>query len=156
MQRIYQPLSVKSRELILNKAMIILTCTKYYKVLKVNEGLNFKQWNYRITDVSNWKIYKRSMWNGRIYELLKSEIRNEKINLWQRANMRIGKMASSAEYRMDKQFQNFQFLKPNFGFSSFLVVQFGQFQKFLSWKVQKFGFRKIPEISIWKISKICN
>ena len=70
--------------------------------------------------------------------------------------MRIGKMASSAEYRMDKQFQNFQFLKPNFGFSSFLVVQFGQFQKFLSWKVQKFGFRKIPEISIWKISKICN
>ena len=30
--------------------------------------------------------------------------------------MRIGKIASSAEYRMDEQFQNCQFLKPNFDF----------------------------------------
>ena len=30
--------------------------------------------------------------------------------------MRIGKIASSVEYRMDKQFRNGQFLKPNFGF----------------------------------------
>ena len=31
-----------------------------------------------------------------------------------RANMRIGKIASSAKYRMDEQFQNCQFLEPNF------------------------------------------
>ena len=30
--------------------------------------------------------------------------------------MRIEKIASSAEYRMDEQFQNSQFLEPNFGF----------------------------------------
>ena len=30
--------------------------------------------------------------------------------------MRIGKIASSAEYRMDEQFQNCQFLEPNFDF----------------------------------------
>ena len=30
--------------------------------------------------------------------------------------MRISKIASSVEYRMDEQFQNFQFLEPNFDF----------------------------------------
>ena len=30
--------------------------------------------------------------------------------------MEIAKIASSAEYRMDEQFQNCQFLEPNFGF----------------------------------------
>ena len=30
--------------------------------------------------------------------------------------MRIGKIASSAEYRMDEQFQNCQFFEPNFDF----------------------------------------
>ena len=30
--------------------------------------------------------------------------------------MRVGKTASSAEYQMDEQFQNWQFLEPNFGF----------------------------------------
>ena len=30
--------------------------------------------------------------------------------------MRIGKIASSVEYRMDEQFQNCQFLEPNFDF----------------------------------------
>ena len=30
----------------------------------------------------------------------------ENINLYQRANMRIGKIASSAEYGIDEQFQN--------------------------------------------------
>ena len=28
--------------------------------------------------------------------------------------MRMGKIMSSAKYRMDKQFQNLQFLEPNF------------------------------------------
>ena len=39
----------------------------------------------------------------------------EKIDLYQRINMGIGKIASSAEYRMDESFQNCQFLVPNFG-----------------------------------------
>ena len=30
--------------------------------------------------------------------------------------MRIGKIASSAEYRMDEKFQSCQFLEPNFDF----------------------------------------
>ena len=34
----------------------------------------------------------------------------EIIGFYQRANRRIGKIASSAEYRMDEQFQNFQFI----------------------------------------------
>ena len=56
----------------------------------------------------------------------------EKIDLYQTANMRIGKMASSAEYRMEEQFQNYQFLEPNFGFPnwenarSLLIFQFKQ------------------------------
>ena len=32
--------------------------------------------------------------------------------------MRIDKIASSAECRMDEQFQNCQFLEPNFGFGN--------------------------------------
>ena len=42
----------------------------------------------------------------------------EKIDFYQKANMRIGKIASNAEYRMDKQFQSCQFLERNFGFSN--------------------------------------
>ena len=47
-------------------------------------------------------------------------------------NMRIGKIANSAEYRMDEQFVNCQFLEPNFGFPneknfrSLLIFQFKQ------------------------------
>ena len=56
----------------------------------------------------------------------------EKIKLDQTANIRIGKIASSAEYRIDKQFQNCQFLEPNFGFPNrknsrtFSIFQFKQ------------------------------
>ena len=37
------------------------------------------------------------MQNGRTYESLKWEIKIEKIDLYQRANMRFGNIASSAE-----------------------------------------------------------
>ena len=57
------------------------------------------------------------MSNGRTYESLKQEIKIEKIDLYERENIiRIDGIASSAEYRMKEQFQNFQFFKPNFGF----------------------------------------
>ena len=46
------------------------------------------------------------MQNGQTYESLKQKIKIEKIDLYRRANMRIGKIASSAEYRMDEKFQN--------------------------------------------------
>ena len=42
----------------------------------------------------------------------------EKIDLYQRKNIRIGTIASSAEYRMEEQKQNCQFLEPHFGFPS--------------------------------------
>ena len=58
------------------------------------------------------------MQNGRTYKSLKQEIKIEKIDLYQRANMRIDKIASSAEYRMDEQFENCQFLEPKFGFTN--------------------------------------
>ena len=44
---------------------------------------------------------------GWTYEVLKKKIN---IDLYQGANLKIDKIASSAEYRMDEQFQNGQFL----------------------------------------------
>ena len=44
--------------------------------------------------------------------------------------MRIDKIVSSAKYRMDEQFQNWQFLEANFGFPNWtnsrilLIIQF--------------------------------
>ena len=84
--------------------------------------------------------------------------------------MRFGKIASSAEYRMDELFQNCQFLEPNFDFSNgkniwnFLIFQFGQFQtsssknmkNFQFGKFQKFAIWQIKKISIWKFPKISN
>ena len=76
------------------------------------------------------------MQNGRIYESLKQKIKIEKISLCQMANMRIGEIASSVEYRMDEQFENCQFLEPNFDFTNsknsrnLLTFQFGKIEKF--------------------------
>ena len=85
--------------------------------------------------------------------------------------MRIGKIASSAEYRMDEQFQKCQFLEPNFDFPhrnkfrNFLIFQFGQFQKLQIWKLQKnfnsgnskkLQFGKFFKLWIWKIRNIYN
>ena len=49
--------------------------------------------------------------NINVFKLLRSK--SVEIDLYQRANIRIGKIASSLEYRMDEQFQNCQFLEPN-------------------------------------------
>ena len=46
------------------------------------------------------------MANGRNYETLKWEIKIGKIDLCHGENMRNAEIASSAEYRMDGQFQN--------------------------------------------------
>ena len=85
--------------------------------------------------------------------------------------MRIGKIASSAAYRMDEQFQNFQFLEPNFDFPNwkksrnFLIFQFGQFQKPQIWKIRQsfnlknsknFQFEIFFKLSIRKIRKMSN
>ena len=62
--------------------------------------------------------------------------------------MRIGKIANSAESRMDEQFQIVgaiigQFFEPNVSFQIWkssrilLIFQFGQFQKFSIWKISK-------------------
>ena len=91
------------------------------------------------------------------------------IDLYQRANMIIGKIASSKEYRMDEQFRNCEFSEPNFDFPSweksrnFLIFLFAQFQKFQIWKIWKFfnmensknlQFSQFKKIPIWKIWKI--
>ena len=86
--------------------------------------------------------------------------------------MRIGKSASSAEYRIDEQFQNCQFSEPNFDFPNwknsrnFLILLFGQFKKLQIWKIRKIfdsansrkknQFENFQEFVIWKIYKICN
>ena len=93
--------------------------------------------------------------------------------------MRIGEIASIAEYRTDEQFQNCQFLEPNFNFPNwkksrnFFIFQFGQLQKLQILKNRKIfnsknsknlqfdEFKnkfipKILKISIWKIRKMSN
>ena len=96
--------------------------------------------------------------------------------------MRIGKTASSAEYQMDEEFQNCQFLEPNFGFPNwkysrnlfiFYFVhsknfQFRKFQKFVIWQflkisdlensrnVQCLKFRKLSIFQIPKFSNLKN
>ena len=59
--------------------------------------------------------------------------------------MRIGKIASSAEYRMDELFQNCRFLEPNFDFSN--------------WKIFEISYDSNLDNSkhqVKKIRKICN
>ena len=66
-----------------------------------------------------------------------------RIDSYQRANIRIDKIVSSTEYRMEEQFRNCQFLETNFDFSywkkiwNFLIFRFGQFQKLQIWKSWK-------------------
>ena len=55
-----------------------------------------------MADISNLKINDGANVEGRTYE----SPYDRKQNLYQRANMRIGKIASVAEYRIDEQFQN--------------------------------------------------
>ena len=85
--------------------------------------------------------------------------------------MRIGKIASSAEYRMDEQFKNGQFWEPKFGFpkwknSSNLLIfdfkssksfQFEKFRKFSIWKISKISKSgQLQKFAFWKVLEICN
>ena len=67
--------------------------------------------------------------------------------------MRIGKIASSAEYRMEKQFQNLLIF---FNFDSFLnlknSVNLLIFQVVKFWKFINFPIYKIPKFSNLEIS----
>ena len=65
-----------------------------------------------MANISNFKIKERS--NVERPNLRLTTLENEnweekrvEIHLYQRTNMRIDRIATSAEYRMDKQFQNF-------------------------------------------------
>ena len=92
------------------------------------------------------------MQNGRTYELLKQEIKIEKIDLYQGIYVRFGKIASNAEYRINEQFQNCTFFKSNFSkISNSKNSRNFQFLKFL-----KFPIFKNPDFAIWEIPKISN
>ena len=52
-------------------------------------------------------------------------------------NMRIGQIASSAEYRMDKQFQN---LKNSENLLIFQVIKFWKFVNFPIWIIPKTSY----------------
>ena len=82
-----------------------------------------------------------------------------KIDLYQRANIGIGEIASSAEYQMDEKLQNFKFLEQNFGFLNWifffrnlLIFQIRQFRKFPIRKIRK--IRIFQKLSILKNPKI--
>ena len=59
------------------------------------------------------------------------------IGLYQRANVRVGEIASSAEYRMDEKFQNMPIFQAKFWFSklkttlNLLIFQIVKFWKFV-------------------------
>ena len=61
--------------------------------------------------------------------------------------MRIGKIASSAGYRMDGQFQNCQFLEPNFDFPNWKIFNCDNFKNFQCGKFDKFAISKILKFS---------
>ena len=75
--------------------------------------------------------------------------------------MRIGKIASRVEYRIEEQFQNCQFLEPNFDINLKIYLfsildnyenfKMGKYEKNSIWKFKKFAISKIRKIS--KISQ---
>ena len=103
----------------------------------MGEDWNFEQSTFRIANTSNLKIKERSN-----VERLNSRVTAIENENWKykasRANMRIGKIASSAEYRIDKQFQNLLI----FGISISKLKKFGKFVNFSSFKILE-----IPKIS---------
>ena len=75
--------------------------------------------------------------------------------------MRIGEIATSAEYQMDEQFRSRQFLGANFGFPNWknsrnlLIFQFRQFQTFPIRKTQKISnLKKSKNLEFWKFQKL--
>ena len=106
--------------------------------LKINERLNVQRLNLGIAKIGN-KI--------------------QKIDLYQQANMRIGEIVSSAEYRMDEPFQNCQFWIfgiPNWKKSrNLLIFQLEQCQRISSLENSKTcQFEKFQKLLNWKIRNI--
>ena len=107
------------------------------------------------------------------YESLKKEIKIEKIDFYQKVNMRIDKIASSAKYRMNEKFQNCQFFSQNYEFPIWIILkivsfensknfQVGKFQKFLILRILKcsslensknFQFRIIKNVQFGQFQK---
>ena len=66
--------------------------------------------------------------------------------------MRIGKIASSAKYRMDEQFQNCQFFEPNFDFPNSKILKFLNFP---IWTIPKTSsFKNSKNLQFGKFKKI--
>ena len=98
-----------------------------------------------MTEVSNLEINKRS--NGERPNLGVSKIGNENWFI-SKGKYENSQISSGSEYRMDGQFQNWQFLDPNFGFpkwdhsKNLFILQFRQFQDLQFNKFKIFQFRK--------------
>ena len=77
--------------------------------------------------------------------------------------MRIGKIAGSAKYQMDEEFQNCQSLEPNFDFPNWKKTL--KFLNFPIWTIpeysnlknsEEFQFGKFQKIVIWQNQKTFN
>ena len=70
--------------------------------------------------------------------------------------MRIGKISSSAEYRMDEQFQNLTIFGVKFWFSKF--KKFYKFSNIFNFQISEYSqflkFQKVPIRKILQLSKI--
>ena len=68
-----------------------------------------------MADVLNLKINERSnVEQSNLRESLKQEIKIGKMYLYQRENMRINKMANSAEYQIKEEFQDLPIFEAKF------------------------------------------
>ena len=99
----------------------------------MGEGQNFEQWNFRMTNE------KRS--NVRVIAI-ENENWEDKVDIHLYQKMIIGKIASSAEYRLEKQFQNF------WNFNSFQIQQFGILRNFLYFTIRKIKSKNINYTNI--------
>ena len=99
----------------------------------MGEGQNFEQWNFRMTNE------KRS--NVRVIAI-ENENWEDKVDIHLYQKMIIGKIASSAEYRLEKQLQNF------WNFNSFQIQQFGILRNFLYFTIRKIKSKNINYTNI--------
>ena len=68
----------------------------------VTQGQNFEHINFRMADISNLKINERAnVERPNLRKSLQYKMESSK------GNIRISKIASGAEYRMDEQYQDF-------------------------------------------------
>ena len=113
--------------------------------------------------ISNWKINERSNVERLNLRVINIGKKIQKIDSYQRTNMRISKIANSAEYRMDEQFQGWQFWSQilvcqiKFFFSNLITFQFGILQNFPILMTPRIydsdNSKKFPNFIIFKITK---